>query len=1687
MNPIPLNDRGQFRYADFMAYMPEFLREEPDVVELVQVMSDYINDAYRNIEDVEEFEFKLCVAEAKLGRATERLGTLREMFNLASGRSERVSYLSVPRANVKSNEVFGKATGRVPYYVDVPYDTVRDEIDGLGRLDPGIVGSLSDGDVVFARYVNADPVVTRAYYYSRATGTLVADPEGTSQDPFTDTYNTGSRCISFLVDDISSVNSRFGYMDSAGNSYYEVFFTARVSDVRSDPATEKVRFDVDRVEPGEEGLVVDYYGMSTARDTEYRTTMGFYGEDGWSWKSGYPAGMFYLKETSGAKLSAAAGVSGKELLADPASAMEASKYAIVSVEPEGDSGLYRFVTDSALPQTDGARFYLVSRKRRDGGQLVGEFLAMPSSSVSGEYATRMRKIRLDEEPADWTDYFLVDFPLFYDKGVPDFTASRPLMSWTVTGGDAGLDWSSATVCRCSPRDIYGAGVEPYEVAAVDFDPDDHIESPLGMNQFLVPYAVKASLKPGMRLYSNGMLWDGINPVKSVEGAVYNDGTVTGAIVTMVNGLNKGSALSGVPLVTGFETMLGYLEEGLYTCMSYLPSTIVFDGSDASATKGFLLCRGEDGSEYSVRVTWVGALAGHGLCLKVEPGVLPAGEDFAAAVFRVECDKGSVKGFDDIRRTGTSGFSATCRSVSGDVYTDSRYFAYDSRGNFAMLSADTANDVLPLEAGRRYRAGDVVYDPQAGMPYRCAGDCTLSDGEVPSRSPYFRVDRLTGSTSPYAKVYNAFIPYYGPVKALDFGGKVEYSAGTALATMPLYITKVNENRLKYGWEHREFLNYGTAVDMTGRERNGSVDVFSSARSDGSGFESANDIVTATLDSKTAWAIDYPLVLRGTDDYLPVDIDGDYVTAEDAGDSWRVSVRSAGHGLVEGCTVRVTGLGGNGDPTLDGYWQAGVPDGDSVVFLAAKKESERGMHGTYEVEPVPGTTPIEYVGMYMAAVTGISPVSGEASMVDAVLRVADPRGFSAGKAITLVDRDAVKEYAVDVESVSTDSASGVTTVRVSSANAGDILGASGHSFHFQESASEGDYVRVGGSLYLVKKTAWEEKERYDLAVPCRVYSRQNLVDTSDTNPEFAMGDEIDVEDIRVSGEGLARVHTRGMLPHFTAENSGVISGRTMVYITGAVPACYNGWHTVMSVASPKSFEIGVCYRGGEAVDAVGMNGGTITLREGRWYSYGVGGIDWDKVGNRVTYSLSNTIRSVDGKKVITGKEHGLSAGDLVVVGDYDAIVSVDAYSPAAVKGSIDCYRVSSVDGKYGLYLESLDGGDVEIDDGECIARGVAVSDPADSIGSLRDEYTMKLASVGGNYCFRNGDIVVALAQENPSEVKAWKVVSGAYWEPVRKKRSLKVSILDVESYRNGEFDGTDVESGEAYEKYATYSDVDVAAMDDAYVAGFRCAKNARFSNPALADMDTTRTAEAEYSSAEDFSTVSPRHGMKPSFRGVPGMKYPLVEKIERLCYLRDASVIDYDFIGYLARFLGYDITPMGDDVAESPLYRTKRERELAVRETVANLPQYYALGGTKAGLHMLFSTFGVISEALTLWTDADDPYKEMITRDEVVERVESGEGGSWVPTPYIDIAITNDAKYPQFAVRQSDIARLKEQIRVFKPINVVFRDFLLRLEDTVLLDPRISIAGIRGSTFMGALTARDAGPEPEYVPETVGGCR
>ena len=279
-------------------------------------------------------------------------------------------------------------------------------------------------------------------------------------------------------------------------------------------------------------------------------------------------------------------------------------------------------------------------------------------------------------------------------------------------------------------------------------------------------------------------------------------------------------------------------------------------------------------------------------------------------------------------------------------------------------------------------------------------------------------------------------------------------------------------------------------------------------------------------------------------------------------------------------------------------------------------------------------------------------------------------------------------------------------------------------------------------------------------------------------------------------------------------------------------------------------------------------------------------------------------------------------------------------------------------------------------------------------------------------------------------------------------MKIRNITVDEYQNADYQyATEDDNVDEY-KYATYSDVDVAKMSrEAYASRMFMIRNPIFNKPAIPDIDTTREVNAEYSSGEDFGNIAPRDDMKPTFTGIPDMKYPLIEKIERLAYLRDANVIDFELIGYLARFMGYDLTPMADDIESSNLYRTIKQRESAIREAVLNLPQYYALGGTDAGIKMIMGAFGVIGDILTLYTNTMHPYEEMLNKDEVENRVANdSEGGkltgTWVATPYIDIELTDDARYPQFAIHSDDISRIKEQIRLWKPINVVFRDILLR---------------------------------------------
>lgn len=1679
MNPIPLSDRGQFRYTDFIEYIPEFLWDEPDVVELLQVMSDYINDAYRNIEDVEEFEFKLCVAEAKVGKGRKQLERLRSMFTLASGRGERVYYLSVPRANVKSNTVFGKGTGYTPYYIDIGLPEVADEIPHIYTIDRKI-SELSDGDVVFVRYTMLDPVVTKTYYYSSESQSLIRDSAGTTQDPFTDTDNSDARMISFLVSDISSINKRFGGI-SGGNTYYEIFFNARVSDVKSVPATETVEFEADQVNEVKDTLVIDYYGMNYAPDNKFYTTMSFYNEEGWAWKSGYPTGMFYLKDTSGAKLDAVGDAIGpnREMTVDPAILKTSARYAL-SEDAKFDplTGTWSFITSSALPQTPGSKFYIIDAKL---GQVHGEFVLIQDTLIDNKYVNSMTETWCDAEyestgiiPMEYI--FIMTFPLYYGKGVPDYANSEVLLTWKYISGDIGIDWKSARVSRFQfVSEVTKLG-EP-------FMPDS-----MRAYSFVTPSDVYAALvrrdPNNPPIYSGDTLWDGLETPVSVTKEY--DGRGKFKMRTALRMVEN-----PVQLYTGLIGMLKVTDQGPgiwsdeYTISEL--QKYVYSPETPGALTGFLACYAPDGSMTPIRIEGVNpdtmevTFSDH-----LEKG------SYACTLLNDTISSGNyVERIIDVSKYNGEYWRGVAVKPHGDVYTNGIFYVVDGLGNSAFIElGDPESPILDVMPYTTYMRGDVVYSDADGKLYECINNCTLDNSTDVSALSEFRVEQARGHRIKYTEIYNAFIPYYGQVKALDFGGKVEYTGDMSVTTLPLYITKVVENRLKYGWEHREFLNYGTMMNMSGRDRNGSVDIFSSARSGDTGaFETDMDAVTSTLEKKARWVIDYPVIKRGVDSVISVDIDNPAaIPVEGQIDHWTVTIESAGHGMIEGVSVMVRGFPDLPEVSINGLYKLHVIDGDNVSFDVPATD---GAAAGLLYVPVDAEMSVMYIGDYWLDVNTIM-TTDSGNYVVSVDGTLPP--LRVGDSVIMYDVDAGSGKAegkdtfdlVITEILAGDNDSSTVIGSCDNAQFADQLS---DKFQMRRSIQADDYVVIDGDIYRTSSDVWTEKERNDISTPSVLMSKENLMDITNTNPEFALGEDVRIDTIIPDGLDSATVRLKDMIPHFTTENASIINGRTMVLIRNVTPSNYNGWHTITEVISPKSFKIAVRLFEPMNIVGTGVNGEEMYLNEGRWYAFTIKGVDWDKVSNRVTYSLNNTVTEDQGDgTLVTEYEHHLEKGDYVIVGKLNDVISVDADNKDTVGAEIGTYIVSNVIGKTCLQLTTLDGVIATGVKDMQIARGVVLTDRADDIGSLRNEYRRELASLNGvKYRFRAGDIVVALAQQNPCEVKAWRVVANDNWQPIRAKRSMKINSLGVYSYGNGAYNGVDVDADEDTEKYNTFSDVDVAGFDaDVYIAGYKCVEKQNFSRPYLDDLDTTRDANAEYSSGEDFSNVSPRHKMKSSFKGVPAMKYPLVEKIERLCYLRDAHVIDYDMIEYLARFLGYDITALGDDVAESNLYSTKAARELAVRETIANLPQYYALGGTKPGLHMLMCAFGVIADVLTLWTDANRPYNELISRDEVISRMEDGDTGKWVPSPYIDIEVTNNADLPQFSVTQSDIERLREQIRVFKPINVVFRDFLYKIVDTAKVTPTISFGEITGSCDCGVITSSGNQLNIQYSEEDLNTC-
>ena len=1546
MNPIVYNKHGQFRFTDFVGYLPEFLRSEPDVVTFLQVMSDYINNAYRNVEVTDEFELVKVCTSTDSARVMRWMNTLCDMFRLACDRGEKVMYLSVPRNNVKSNAVLGNANAEYARTIEVDLDTVQDSFSSASSRMGG-TGSVSDGDVVYVKYRRMSPVTTIAYYYVKESDTLVKDSMGTSQDPFTGTNNDPSTAIEFSVMEVGHVVKRYGGKHGS-TVYYEIYFPIKISNVSRTATTGYVDFDIDG-DNIDDSIYVDYYNLGNATGDSLNAYIRFADSDAFGWTGNYPGGMFYFRDSSAAGLT---NIDTKSTMAiaDTLQSPSVERYRINDVVKL--SGEYLIYTDVFPGVYANALFYVVRGTENLGVyKMNGD---IDTNSRFDEGTTYIRLVNMsgvDYEIETKDNLMLVAVPLAYSKYTLDYDSRLPLLKWTdeITGLD----------------DI-AVGVSPnIRMVGADLRRNNVLYEGQIYRKTANIILLVGDYTGKIHERDNVMWYDGveynkviIDEVKMVSGG-YTQLTVDGHISgdsAVISDISVGYVKSSSDLGTEYsDGLLAYFEM-VGDHDTYVPEIgdllllDVFVNGSAEATGK--LCKVV---VYDADSGVVGIETSDGVSVSI-PDWTP--------VVKIDTNDAKVREFLYVKNAGQSTTigCAKERSYGGHIFTQQYMLATASKGKaYSLLVMDT--DVKESVSGEAYSKGDYVYSADDDTIYRVGQSVTVGDDGDIRVDATATPDYIMHYSLAYKKLVNDYMPYSGPVSTLEYEETPNYDGDMSVVRLPLYIKKVNDVRLKYGWEQRQYVYYKDTIGVDSMDRAGFIEMYS-----------GNDRSPVDVDlSAGANELVEPAMLTGCGSrYYVIDVDKNPTAVRGSDGVWTVTIRSAGHGLPDGASISVTG-------ELSGNQKVFLTDNASVKVVSADIFQ-------YDTEYPDVTGTVETVDL------------------DDIAIVHD------------------RKYA-----------------------------------NSEQYPVEGDIAKSGDKVYIVGTGEWKLVDKNAIVTPTVIYARQNLFDESVTNPTFALGEDSVIKQIDVVEPGVAQLQLSKRIAEFD-QDPDAYSGLGRVYISFVNQGVFNGWHTIKEVHNGGIIDIYIDASADvDADNIMPINNRKMTLNVGRWYKYTLDGYEWDKISDNASFVTSNSMVSMDfdAKRITTKYAHRLKIGDHVLLDNSntgDAVYNVTAGSELLyIKEAV----VTDIVDDHTFELDEVP---ISPDDNHVVVMKGYIVPTAEEGGHnlvrLSGEYS---TTINGEVVkFSTGDVVIPLGQVCLDEIRGWRVTDNTAWVPLKKKRTFKIERMAVDLERNPAYELDDLENEVEY-RYVTHTDADVRAETGALLVDYANARNYHFEHPYVENLDTTQQVDMEYSSKYDYATVAPRDDMDPAFRGVPDMDYPLAERIERLAYLRDPEVIDIDLIGYLARFMGYDITALADDIRSSNVYRNGDEREKAIRETIAHLPQFYALNGTKPGINMLMATFGLVGDLVTMWTNTADPYGRLVRQDEVPDQIDKDASSSWVPTPHVTLDVISNDVYNSVLMGNEELLRMKEQIRRCKPINVVFDGIRVIFESTTSVTASVGFAG------------------------------
>ena len=768
-NPSTYNKGGIYRYVDYVSQLPEFLRAEDDVVVFLQVLSDYINNAYRNITVVEQFKFSFACVDSNYASIQNKVNNLITLFKKAELREQKMLYLSKPQGN--------KYDTSRPFIVDyIEYAGNYDQLDASAIN----VSTAKDGDKVYVKFLKDEyATYSGVFIYVTGNGSLIPDPLATSQDPFTNTQNEPiitslglvPRILQFNVKDISDIHVRPA--TTVDNIiYYEVFFYATIYNVESITSIDDIEYDINS-DGSLEKILIDYYNTITTLASAYQDHLFLKfvnDENSFDWTSDYGSGLFYAREmTSEQRSQNKNNTILTETFVDPIYSLTSNEMAIQKIYSDGASVTVIITGSHSFSMGDS--IYITHTETFNGKYTILDIVSANTF--------KLNPLSTNISAHSEVGGVVVASNLFYSKNVNDFTKSQLKLIYTqaessdiesITNGDVFYRVTSnqyddfETDVNCTSVNTSANSLSVYDVSGlilgdVVFFMFDTGSSITGLSTN-TPYTIQSINTTTKSISLNGVSFSasGIGTAKLIKANLYvssSNTTTENYTVNHTDTLNVGDYVKATTLASS-TTPTGFSDTNIYVITSVDKTNNTVEISDVYPT-------------------------------------------VSAPMFRL------VKYTKDMNSYGVVDYQ-NIKQTTGEVILKSYIGDMISDGYFVKNDSSTLPATLYVNAISTIWNADTMYKTGTFVTFNNIRYRTLLDnkGKKPTDETYFIVDMTSLLIYATTVEYNPYMFGLYNTKALAFGDSIDYTKGFNVLGNTLSIQKEQDFSLKYGAYQREFI-------------------------------------------------------------------------------------------------------------------------------------------------------------------------------------------------------------------------------------------------------------------------------------------------------------------------------------------------------------------------------------------------------------------------------------------------------------------------------------------------------------------------------------------------------------------------------------------------------------------------------------------------------------------------------------------------------------------------------------------------------------------------------------------------------------------------------------------------------------------------------------------------------------------